>query len=739
MLELHFDSSKEFDDLSLNDKLHIQNVEYIIFDIKKGGMCRVLCLKTLHKTDSRKIGIPQTIAIKGLKKEYEANEKIKKVFISELVKWSKLNHPNTVPLFGLAERFLIRNGSSKNSFFGIMEYCECSLRELIAGKVYFENGKKEPIFPLLSWQKKIQIIINILDGLMYGFEAHKLLHLDIKPENILLKIERTKRADISNSKQQEEIEDIRITVHLSEWGIATVKNSCTTDSVVSRRNSFEEITNLERWGTLKYMSPERFQLEKKVTEKSDIFALALVISEIMHGKLPFFQDNNGKEKIPMNWDSDNYNFGMIHSHGTFPIHNIISSMLSYDQEKRYPYQKIYNSLTKFTHPQTTIFLSNKPKQKYKEFTLVPHLSYMVKVLFKDDIKTLESKHWGNIVVKTSSPSDEYLNCACKIFENGALDNYDKKQSRIDQKLKCALLTKLSEKLNNWNSLKVLGQSERIEKEVAFSILNISRFLNYAHGETLDENEVFTLLTNYVLPFIIEDKAPKKTEDGNIYAKYLLLFVMIVSGRTIEPQIINRFTVLFKEAHAGYGYGSALLLVGNEKNCWVGCFDWRFKMPYLILEFQNLPKNHDNNFLSLHSNYALFVSRVLPPKFRILLEKASHAEEENEMDDNQLDKILLEGQGLDSADEYKRTLCPLLELWEKIGTPYSKADVRYDSNIVEPSEKILLALGYPAINDGGPIISKRKNIGTIENIEESLHSLYVYASKIVGQFDSDCVE
>jgi hypothetical protein len=215
--------------------------------------------------------------------------------------------------------------------------------------------------------------------------------------------------------------------------------------------------------------------------------------------------------------------------------------------------------------------------------------------------------------------------------------------------------------------------------------------------------------------------------------------MIVSGKSIEPEIINRFMVFFKEAHFGYGYGSALLLVGNEKKCWVGCFDWRFEMPYLIMEFQNVPKNHDNNLLALHSNYALFVSRVLPPKFRILLEKASHAEEENEMDDNQLDKLLLEGQGLDSAHEYKRTLCPLLEFWEKIGTPYSKADVRYDSNIVEPSEKILLALGYPAINDGGPIISKRKNIGTIENIEESLHSLYVYASKIVRQFDSDCVE
>lgn len=740
MLELFFDRTKEFEDLSLNDKLHIQNIEYKIFDIKKGGMCQVLCLQSLQKTDSKKIGIPQIIALKGLKKEYEANDKIKKVFISELVKWSKLNHQNTVPLLGLAERFLIRNGDGIGSIYGIMEYCDCSLRDLIAGKIYFNNEQKDPIFFQLSWQKKIQITINILDGLNYAFKDHNLLHLDIKPENILLKIERKQRQDNSDfEKQFKKLEDIRITVHLSDWGIAKIKSSDTAGLVDSKKLSTEEVTNLERWGTLRYMSPERFQTGTKVTEKSDIFALALVTCEIMHGKLPFFKDNNGNEKIPMTWDCDYYDTSTICSHGTFPIQQILRSMLSFDQEKRHPYQKIRDRLVEFTHPYKTIKISSKPKQKTRKFFLVPNLSYMVKKIFKENIKHFESKHWGNISIKSTSKSDELMNDASKIFETGAFNSYDKNQSLISDELKSALLSKLSEKLNNWNSLKVLGQEEIIEKEIATTLLNVSQYFNYALGQELEEYEVFSYLSNYVLPFIIEDKAPKKIVDVSIYTKYLLLFVMIVSAKTIEPEIIKKFTVIFKEAYFGFGYGSKLLLVGNKNNCWVCCFDWRFEMAYLILEFQIVPNNRDGDFLWLNSNYDLYASRVMPPNFRNLLEKASLSEEEKEMDDEQLASLLLTCDGLDSAYEYKRTLCPLLELWQRLGIPYSKAVVSHDPSIVGPEEKILLSLGYPPIRNEGPVISERKKIGTIENIYENLDSLYIYASKIVRQFDSDCTD
>lgn len=91
----------------------------------------------------------------------------------------------------------------------------------------------------------------ILGGLVYLYEAHRIMHRDIKPSNVLV-----------NSRGM---------IKLCDFGVAT-------ETVNSVANTFV--------GTSTYMAPERIKGDA-YTVKSDVWSVGLTVMESAIGRFPF--------------------------------------------------------------------------------------------------------------------------------------------------------------------------------------------------------------------------------------------------------------------------------------------------------------------------------------------------------------------------------------------------------------------------------------------------------------------
>ena len=96
-----------------------------------------------------------------------------------------------------------------------------------------------------------KITESILGGLVYLYDAHRIMHRDIKPSNVLV-----------NSRGM---------IKLCDFGVAT-------ETVNSVANTFV--------GTSTYMAPERIQ-GGAYTIKSDVWSVGLTVMELAIGRFPF--------------------------------------------------------------------------------------------------------------------------------------------------------------------------------------------------------------------------------------------------------------------------------------------------------------------------------------------------------------------------------------------------------------------------------------------------------------------
>ena len=96
---------------------------------------------------------------------------------------------------------------------------------------------------------------SILGGLVYLYEAHRIMHRDIKPSNVLV-----------NSRGM---------IKLCDFGVATETVNSVADTFV---------------GTSTYMAPERIQ-GGAYTVRSDVWSVGLTVMELAIGRFPFDAEN----------------------------------------------------------------------------------------------------------------------------------------------------------------------------------------------------------------------------------------------------------------------------------------------------------------------------------------------------------------------------------------------------------------------------------------------------------------
>ncbi|MEI9938134.1 MAG: serine/threonine-protein kinase [Pseudomonadota bacterium] len=213
--------------------------EYLILEkIGTGGMGSV------YKASQPAMN--RMVAIKILHPKLANRKDLTSRFRREARAMSQLTHPNTVKVFVYGE--LEEDGS----LYIVMEMLE--------GKNLNQAVRKDGPIPT---ERAIPILIQVCGALQ---EAHELgiVHRDLKPENIFL----SKQGGIADYPK------------VLDFGLAKVtERQMQPGSIILTQEGMV-------FGTPEFMSPEQAQ-GKTLDARSDIYSLAVILYEVLTGKLPF--------------------------------------------------------------------------------------------------------------------------------------------------------------------------------------------------------------------------------------------------------------------------------------------------------------------------------------------------------------------------------------------------------------------------------------------------------------------
>ncbi len=157
---------------------------------------------------------------------------------------ARLQHPNILSVLDSGVATVQVGGTGVEFLWFTMPYIE--------GHNVWERFEKEGAFPV---DEVIRIGRAVADALGYA-HAQGVVHRDIKPDNIMLEGERVLVADFGVAR-----------------AVSEVQEKLTATSMVV--------------GTPTYMSPEQASGERQLDGRSDIFALACVLYELLSGEPPF--------------------------------------------------------------------------------------------------------------------------------------------------------------------------------------------------------------------------------------------------------------------------------------------------------------------------------------------------------------------------------------------------------------------------------------------------------------------
>jgi len=182
--------------------------------------------------------LERTIALKFLPEGVAVSAEDKQNLLREARAASALDHPNIGVIHGLEE-------SEAGQLFIVMQYYD---GETLAHKI------SRGVIPACE---SLDFAIQIASGLGAA-HAHNIVHRDIKPSNIIIT-----KANVAK---------------IVDFGLARVVASISATQSISAT------------GTLPYMAPEQI-LGQSIDQRSDIWALGIIIVQMITGSHPFVRHN----------------------------------------------------------------------------------------------------------------------------------------------------------------------------------------------------------------------------------------------------------------------------------------------------------------------------------------------------------------------------------------------------------------------------------------------------------------
>jgi serine/threonine-protein kinase len=198
------------------------------------------------------VGFSRTVAIKRLHPQFAKEPDFVSMFLDEARLAARIRHPNVVPTLDVV--------ATEGELFLVMDYVQ---GESVGRLIRLSNESQRRIPPPIA----VAIAVGALHGLHAAHEATSergdalsLVHRDVSPQNILVGIDGVPR--------------------VLDFGIAKAAGALHT----SRDGQLK--------GKLAYMAPE--QLRGKVSRATDIFALGVVLWEMLVGRRLFSADGEAE-------------------------------------------------------------------------------------------------------------------------------------------------------------------------------------------------------------------------------------------------------------------------------------------------------------------------------------------------------------------------------------------------------------------------------------------------------------
>jgi serine/threonine protein kinase len=204
----------------------------LLAKVAEGGM------GTVYKGRHRETG--QIVAIKIVAKHIAGNQVLLKRFEQEYIAAKQLNHPNIVRA--------LEYGENEGTPFLVMEFVD--------GESLGRRLQREGAMPA---KEAVRLIGQVAQALHVAHKD-KLIHRDVKPDNILI-----------NQEGQAKLTDL---------------------GLVKEMEADLNLTRTGRGlGTPHFMAPEQFKNAKNVDPRCDIYSLAATLYMMVTGEMPFRSAN----------------------------------------------------------------------------------------------------------------------------------------------------------------------------------------------------------------------------------------------------------------------------------------------------------------------------------------------------------------------------------------------------------------------------------------------------------------
>ncbi len=235
----------------------------ILGEIGRGGMGVVF--------KARQTKLDRLVALKVIRPDAAERDAFAERFTREARAMARLNHPHILTVHDF--------GEAGGLYYIVMELVEGTdlRRELARG----------PMRP----ERAVGLALQVCDVLGYAHEQG-VVHRDIKPENVL-------------------IDRIR-GVKLADFGLAKIVVPDSPDPTLTATRHV--------LGTPHYMAPEQLERPREVDRRADVYALGVVLYEMLMGELPLGRYDLPSERLDLDEQMD----------------EILNKALQRDPARRYP-------------------------------------------------------------------------------------------------------------------------------------------------------------------------------------------------------------------------------------------------------------------------------------------------------------------------------------------------------------------------------------------------------------------
>ncbi len=249
-------------------------------ELHRGGQ-GVVYLAIQHSTRRQ-------VALKLMLEGPFASPESRRRFEREVELVSNLSHPGIVPVFD--------SGVAHGQYYYAMEY--------IRGSHLDEYVRNEE----LPTRRILTLFVDICAAVDYAHQKG-VIHRDIKPSNIL----------VDDSGQ----------IHVVDFGLARIGDT------EAHETALISVTG-QVMGTLAYMSPEQASgRPDQIDTRSDVYALGVVLYELLAGKLPYDLDSSMAENLSTIQHTEPTRLTLHDRTTSSEVGTIVRKALSKDKDRRY--------------------------------------------------------------------------------------------------------------------------------------------------------------------------------------------------------------------------------------------------------------------------------------------------------------------------------------------------------------------------------------------------------------------